>query len=157
MNKQTLISIGVIVVVVIAGLAILQSTSNKTAGNPNQYDALASCIAESGAKFYGAFWCPHCNNQKKMFRDSQKLLPYVECSTADGKGQTQVCIDQGIQSYPTWIFADGSKLTGEIDLPTLAKKTSCEATLEGEKTSQDTTEGGLVDISGETKVNVDFQ
>lgn len=152
MNKNTLISIGVIVVVVIAGLAILQSVSNKTAGNPNQHDALASCIAESGAKFYGAFWCPHCNNQKKMFGDSQKLLPYIECSTPDGKGQTQVCIDQGIQSYPTWIFADGSKLTGEIDLSTLAQKTSCDAT----QSPTDAENKDAIDISGETKVNVDF-
>lgn len=129
MNKQTLISVGVIVVAVIAGLVILQSASKKAAGEPGQYNALASCIAESGATFYGAFWCPHCNNQKKAFKDSVDLLPYKECSTPDGQGQTQVCIDAQIESYPTWVFADGSRLTGEQDLQTLAEKTGCEATL----------------------------
>ncbi|MDQ5901432.1 MAG: hypothetical protein QG580_147 [Patescibacteria group bacterium] len=129
MNKQTLISIGVIVVAVIGGLVILQSASQKNAGVPGQYDALASCIAESGATFYGAFWCPHCNNQKKAFKDSVDLLPYTECSTPDGNGQTQVCIDANIQSYPTWAFADGSRLAGEQDLQTLAAKTGCEAFL----------------------------
>ena len=129
MNKQTLISVIVIAVAVIGGLVILQTASNKEAGKPGQYDALASCLGEKGATFYGAFWCPHCNNQKKAFGKSDKLLPYVECSTPDGKEQTQVCTDNQIQSYPTWIFADGTRVTGEQTPESLAKKTSCEATL----------------------------
>src|ERR1700685_2890359 len=28
------------------------------------YDALAKCIAETSTTFYGAFWCPHCAEQK---------------------------------------------------------------------------------------------
>ena len=129
MNKQTLTSIIVIAVALIAGLIILQQTSNKSAGKPGQYDSLATCIAESGATFYGAFWCPHCNNQKKLFEGSDKLLPYTECSNPDGNSQTQVCIDAGIQSYPTWEFADGTRMTGEVSLADLAAKTGCEATL----------------------------
>lgn len=92
---------------------------------PGQYDALASCLKDKGAKFYGAFWCPHCQAQKKMFGKSEKLLPYIECSTPDGKAQTQNCIDQKIETYPTWEFADGSRLTGEIALADLAQKTGC--------------------------------
>lgn len=129
MNKQTLISVIVIAVAVIIGLVILQRASIKEAGKPGQYDALASCLGEAGATFYGAFWCPHCNNQKKAFGKSEKLLPYVECSTPDGNAQTQVCIDNQIQSYPTWIFADGTKLSGTQDMETLASATGCEAFL----------------------------
>ncbi len=92
---------------------------------PGPQDALAQCLQDSGAKFYGAFWCPHCQNQKKMFGKSQKLLPYVECSTPNGQGQKQVCTDAGIMSYPTWEFADGSRLNGEIPLATLAEKAQC--------------------------------
>ena len=29
-----------------------------------------------------------------------------------GSGQTQVCIDHDIVQYPTWVFADGSRLVG---------------------------------------------
>lgn len=90
-----------------------------------KYDNFTTCLEEKGAVFYGAFWCPHCQNTKKLFGSSQKLLPYVECSTPDGKGQTQACIEKEIASYPTWEFADGSRLTGEIALETLAEKTSC--------------------------------
>ena len=53
-----------------------------------------------------------------------KKLPYVECQTQDQK-QTKVCTDAKIEGYPTWIFADGSRLSGEIDLATLSKKTNC--------------------------------
>jgi thiol-disulfide isomerase/thioredoxin len=82
-------------------------------------------LKDKGAIFYGSFWCPHCQAQKKLFGDSVKLLPYVECSTPDGNAQTQICIDKKITGYPTWKFADGSELTGEIPLATLADKTAC--------------------------------
>ena len=89
------------------------------------YDAFAKCIAQSGTKFYGAFWCPHCAAQKAEFGTSEQYLPYTECSLPDESGQTQVCIDKGIQSYPTWYFPDGSSSTGVMDLQTLSQKTGC--------------------------------
>lgn len=92
---------------------------------PGEYDSFAKCIAASGAKFYGAFWCPHCAAQKALFGTSVQYLPYVECSLPDESGQTQICIDHGITEYPTWVFADGSTSTGETDLATLSAKTGC--------------------------------
>jgi hypothetical protein len=93
---------------------------------PNgKYDAFASCIASSGTQFYGAFWCPHCQDQKAEFGNSARLLPYIECSTPDAQGQTQICINKGIKSYPTWYFADGSSSTGALSLETLSQKTGC--------------------------------
>ena len=67
-------------------------------------DEFAKCIADSGAKFYGAFWCSHCKDQKDLFGDSAQYLPYVECSTPDGNNQLPVCADEGIKIYPTWRF-----------------------------------------------------
>ncbi|MCX6738439.1 MAG: hypothetical protein NT098_00095 [Candidatus Parcubacteria bacterium] len=90
-----------------------------------QYDTFAQCIKDSGAVFYGAFWCPHCLDQKKEFGDSVKLLPYVECSTPDTKGQTLICKEKGINSYPTWIFKDDSRLSGKLTWKVLAEKTLC--------------------------------
>ncbi len=91
----------------------------------SKYDSLATCIKDSGAVFYGAFWCPHCQAQKKLFGSAEQYLPYVECSTPDGNSQLKICEDKKITSYPTWIFKDGSILTGEIPLKDLATKTSC--------------------------------
>ena len=103
----------------IGGIVWYQST-------PGELDQFATCLSDSGAKFYGAFWCPHCQKQKTMFGKSKNLLPYVECSNPDGKTQTKACIDAGIESYPTWEFVGGERLTGEIPLATLAEKTDCE-------------------------------
>lgn len=119
------------VFVLIIGLLILGTVvavllqSNSTPPGPGEYDAFATCLKDKGSVFYGAFWCPHCQAEKKLFGSSAKLLPYVECSTADASAQTQACIDKKIESYPTWEFADGSRLTGEIPLQQLADKTSC--------------------------------
>ena len=86
---------------------------------------LAQCLKDKGVVFYGAFWCPHCQSQKAMFGAAAKLLPYVECSTPDQKGQYQVCINKNVQSYPTWDFPDGSRMTGEVSFAKLAEKSGC--------------------------------
>ncbi len=126
MNNNAKIFLIIIIVLVLGlvGTALLRGGSTVN-GGPGKYDAFATCLKDKGATFYGAFWCPHCQAQKKLFGSSVKLLPYVECSTLDGSAQTQVCIDKGVKSYPTWEFADGSRLTGEIPLAQLAEKTSC--------------------------------
>jgi hypothetical protein len=117
---------GIIIVVVLAVLAGAGAFyfSQKESG-PGPLDTFTQCLKDSGTVFYGAFWCPHCQVQKKMFGNSVKLLPYVECSNPDGKTQKQECKDKGVTSYPTWEFPDGSRLTGEVALETLAEKTSC--------------------------------
>jgi len=93
---------------------------------PGKLDTFAQCVNDSGATFYGAFWCPHCTEQKGLFGRSAKLLPYVECSAPNGQDTLPVCIEAGIESYPTWDFADGERMTGTIQLDVLAEKTSCE-------------------------------
>lgn len=112
----------IIFVLVLSGILWSVNSYNNI---PGQYDELAVCLKDKGAVFYGAFWCQHCQNQKKFFGKSAKLLPYVECSKPDGRSQYQVCADAKVESYPTWIFADGERMVGEISLEKLAEKTSC--------------------------------
>ncbi len=92
---------------------------------PGQFDDFAVCLEEKGAVFYGAFWCPHCQSQKKLFGKSASKLPYVECSQPSGSGQLPICVNKKVESYPTWEFADGSRMTGEISLKDLASTTGC--------------------------------
>ena len=56
-------------------------------GNRRQHkhDAFARCLTERGVKMYGAWWCPHCVEQKEMFGASFEYAPYVECGI---KGET---------------------------------------------------------------------
>ncbi len=121
----------VAIVIVIAGGAAFVFWP--TAASSGQYDALAQCSAKNGVKFYGAYWCPHCQRTKALFGSSASLLPYVECSTADGQGQTQICKDNNITGYPTWVRSDGSRMTGENTLAQWAAFSGC--TLSGEVTA----------------------
>ena len=119
LKTQLLIGLGAVIVIAFGFLLFTAQSA------PGKYDDFAKCIKESGALFYGAFWCPHCQDQKHAFGTSAKYLPYIECSTPDSKGQLDVCKDAGIQAYPTWKFSDGSKQEGDMTLEKLAEKTSC--------------------------------
>ena len=110
-----------VVVIVVAGVGIGLGARPEKAG---RLDDFAQCIKSSGAVFYGAFWCSHCQEQKAEFGSSKQYIPYVECSNPDNS-QTQICIDKAIKGYPTWIFQDGSILNGKVSLEALASKTQC--------------------------------
>jgi thiol-disulfide isomerase/thioredoxin len=97
------------------------------AGSHSELAALASCLKNRGIVFYGAFWCPYCQKQKALFGDAASLLPYVECSNPDGRGQTLVCMQQGIRKYPTWVFPDGSRVIERLSPQALAEKSGCAA------------------------------
>lgn len=93
--------------------------------------ALATHLAETGATFYGADWCPHCQDQKAAFGSSAHRLPYVECSPNGPRGpQAEACRKAGIRSYPTWII-DGERHLGLIEPDRLAKLSEFEEPDEG--------------------------
>lgn len=121
MKKYIYIAIAVLFVVGV--VYVIQAPAK-----PGKLDSFAQCVNDSGAVFYGAFWCPHCQNQKSMFGKSAKLLPYVECSTPDGRNQLSVCKDAGVVSYPTWDFVVGStteRVRSTIELSEIAERTKC--------------------------------
>jgi hypothetical protein len=123
-NVKVFISVIILLIVGTVAAALMRGTS----GTPvvdGKYDDFTMCLKDKGATFYGAFWCPHCQATKKLFGSSAKLLPYVECSTPNGQAQLPICIEKEIASYPTWEFADGTRMTGELTLQQLADKTSC--------------------------------
>ena len=123
------------VIGVIGVLAVVLSGALNLTGSsviePRKYDSFAECVTESGAIFYGAFWCPHCNDQKAAFgKESMKKIKYVECSLPDRSGQAAICKSKGIQSYPTWVFGDGTGETGFVSLEELSEKTGCSLTVD---------------------------
>lgn len=67
--------------------------------------ALAKHLKQMGVKKYGAYWCPHCYEQKQLFgKEAWKEIEYIECAS-DGKGknpQPGLCREKGIESFPTW-------------------------------------------------------
>ena len=123
MNKK---AVWLLILVLFAGFVFWLV---RTPGKAGKLDSFATCIKDSGALFYGAFWCPHCQNQKAMFASSAKLLPYIECSTPDGKGMLPVCTAAGIKGFPTWKFGTTTK-EGEIELKQLSELTNCPLPIE---------------------------
>lgn len=111
------ISVLIIAAAIVAGVLI----GNK----PSIYEDFAQCTAESGATFFGTFWCPFCLEQKRLFGKAADSLPYVECSTPDRQGQTPACAEAGIESYPTWEFANGDRYPGVLELEAISMLTSC--------------------------------
>ncbi|NES80075.1 MAG: vitamin K epoxide reductase family protein [Moorea sp. SIO2B7] len=65
--------------------------------------ALAKHLTKVGAKKYGAFWCPHCYEQKQLFgKEAFREIDYIECAEGGKKAQPQTCTEAKIKSYPTW-------------------------------------------------------
>jgi uncharacterized membrane protein/glutaredoxin len=82
---------------------------------------LAQHLKEVGATMYGAWWCPHCHDQKELFgRPAAKVFPYVECA-ADGQNpQPELCRSkEGVKGFPTWEI-NGEFYSGTQTLDTLA-------------------------------------
>ncbi len=118
---KVFLSVLVVVILVIVGVYFFNNRED-TSG---KYNTFAECLKDKGAVFYGAFWCPHCQAQKKLFGSSKQYLNYVECSTPDASNQTQICKDKKILGYPTWEFIDGSRINGDATLQMLSDKTGC--------------------------------
>lgn len=98
----------------------------KTASSPADVVAFAQCLATKKVTMYGAYWCQHCQNQKALFGDAFKYVPYVECTE-----NTKLCADKGVEGFPTWFAPDGkggeAKLVGEQSFADLAKASGCPA------------------------------
>ena len=110
----------IIIAVAVAALALyfILRGNKEVAAAP--LDGFAQCISDKGVAMYGADWCPHCQNEKKAFGDSFRFVKYIECPKDPNK-----CLSAGVKSYPTWIFADGTKKVGEQGVVNLSKDSGC--------------------------------
>ncbi|MBI5370127.1 hypothetical protein HZA85_02995 [Candidatus Uhrbacteria bacterium] len=107
--------------IIIVLLVVVASRGAK----PSRYDSFAQCLTDNGVKMFGAWWCPHCANQKKEFEGAFDKINYTECSEPGSQAMNQTCKDAGIEGYPTWEFKDASRLSGEQTLETLGQKADC--------------------------------
>ena len=97
----------------------------------DQANELAEYLSRTGAKFYGAYWCPHCSRQKEMFgREAWSVLAkgygsgrgaYVECSPKGYGADVLACSKAGIDGFPTWRFGNGKEGSGEMTLDRIAE------------------------------------
>jgi len=111
--------------------SVVQGAESQAEGNQDdlnlsgqELETLAKCLTEEGAKFYGAYWCSWCAQQKEMFGAAAQFLPYVECEEQGSQELTPDCQTAGISSYPTWEF-DGQKAPGFRSLEDLISLSGC--------------------------------
>ncbi len=93
-----------------AAIASCQTVSFNSLITPSYEFQLAEYLSDTGAKMYGAYWCPHCARQKQLFGDAALSLPYVECDSRGLNPQVDLCNLVGIDAYPTW------EINGELYL-----------------------------------------
>ena len=113
-------------VAVVLGLHLhFSGLFDPAAGPEDPYlKALATHLQDSGARFYGAYWCPACQAQKALFTASVERLPYVECTPGGRSGPRAVDgVTRNIQEYPTWII-DGQRYPGVVSVERLARLSS---------------------------------
>lgn len=85
--------------------------------------ALAAHLSSIGAKMYGAYWCPHCHDQKQLFGlPAAKEFPYVECAPDGQNPQTDLCqsLSDQVRGFPTWEI-NGQYYPGTRSLQELAQ------------------------------------
>lgn len=129
--------IGIIVglVVLIGTLGVYAQANPSTADNNNPAGqiglpvtttsgpaeiALARHLKQIGAKEYGAYWCPHCHEQKQLFgKEAAKELNYIECDPKGQNGRPDLCKAAKIEGYPTWEI-NGQLYSGTQSLQKLA-------------------------------------
>ena len=71
---------------------------------------------------FGAYWCPHCHDQKQLFgQQAVQELIYVECAPDGRNAEPSVCQAQGdnLTGYPTWEI-NGEFYSGTQSLEQLA-------------------------------------
>ncbi|MFC1788159.1 hypothetical protein ACFLZY_02990 [Patescibacteria group bacterium] len=124
----------IVAILIVLGLVLYAVLQPRPA---SEHDALARCLTEKGAKMYAAWWCSHCEDQKRMFGDSFKYIDHIECSPNQSKTFSQECKDADITGTPTWVFVDGSRISGKVPLEKLAEKTGCRINEEGDSGSQE--------------------
>ncbi len=81
---------------------------------------LARHLKQVGAKMYGAYWCPHCHDQKELLgKEANKIVPYIECAEDGQNAQPGLCKAANITGFPTWEI-NGQIYPGVQDLNKLA-------------------------------------
>jgi uncharacterized membrane protein/glutaredoxin len=110
----------IVAIVTLTGTLGVYASQSKISAQANSFAGrLAQHLTVTNAKMYGAYWCPHCIDQKNKFGEAKKLIPYVECDAKGENPQTALCQEKGIKGFPTWEI-NGKMLSGERSLDELA-------------------------------------
>lgn len=117
--KNSLASI-LILIIVFGASYISHSDALSVKPAPQNVIALAQHLTKTGAHMYGSDTCPHCQVQKMLFGSAFEDIDYVECHPDAEKSRSTLCLEKGIEAYPTWEI-NGQFYEGTKSLKELAK------------------------------------
>ena len=120
LSREALIWGGIVVVIALSYLGWWYYRNHR-------YDDFAKCLATKQTKMYGLYWCPHCADQKRMFGDAFRHVPYTECADGPpGSGRlAPACQSAGLKLFPSWQFGNDPPKEGVLSLEELSAKTGC--------------------------------
>ena len=101
-----------------------QSPPPITEASTVQSESILKSLKSLNSRFYGAYWCSHCYDQKQSLGSSfYKYVDYVECAP-DGQGFKKNTCDvvngKKIKGYPTWVIG-GDVYEGQQTLEELQR------------------------------------
>ena len=82
-------------------------------------------MAEPAVTMYTTTWCGYCKRLKRMMQDDGINFVEVDIETTPGTAEIVEKVNNGNQTVPTLVFADGTAMTN----PSLAKVKEKLATL----------------------------
>ena len=113
---------GIVVAIVLAVPILGQRLAAQEPAQTDYQNQLAKHLTSQGAVMYGAWWCPHCNDQKELFGKAFSFVNYVECDTKGENPNPQLCKEKEVKLYPTWDIK-GKRYEGVLSLTQLATLT----------------------------------
>lgn len=93
---------------------------------------LAKHLTNTGSSMYGSYTCTHCETQKLLFGDAFQYINYIECNPAGENSKSELCLEKGIDAYPTWEINESIHV-GAKSLKELAKLTGFKPKKQPEK------------------------
>jgi len=124
MNKKLQSKITTAAVIAVASGIIGYGIFWRVASNPANAvvdEQIAQCLQGKDIKFYGAYWCPHCQEQKKILGGYLRSIKYIECTE-----NPEVCTAAKVKAYPTWVFPDGTRKEGALPFAEILKLSACQ-------------------------------
>ncbi|QDU27265.1 Putative peptidyl-prolyl cis-trans isomerase [Anatilimnocola aggregata] len=101
--------------------AITSNSAGEASIVANDLVAFAKLLTAANIKFYGAAWNPATTATKNLFQDGAQYLNFIEVTNPD-RTLNATGSANSISIFPTWVFQDSSRLTGELTLAQIATK-----------------------------------
>jgi glutaredoxin len=113
--------LGVLIVAAVAGAYFIGRHRHAS-----HLNAFAQCLSDRQVKMYGAYWCPHCAEQKEILGAAFAYVPYEECGIQGSRtAEASECLQAGVRRFPTWQFSSGERREGVMQLKALSEKSGC--------------------------------